>query len=192
MVGGAVEPSVIAADPAAALGDPHGRHPAPLIRAGLPSDDRALRQLAHSSWSHVHNPMPAPSPLSEPFFNEHHQPDDVLVAEIDGEIVGYLLIGRPYPMETGSHVRQIQGLDVSPRARRRGVGQALVRAAVREMSERGAQRVTLRVLGHNRSARRLYESEGFVVEGTLPGEFVLDGERVDDVLMGLRLPPRVQ
>ncbi|NUR65391.1 MAG: GNAT family N-acetyltransferase, partial [Streptomyces sp.] len=49
---------------------------------------------------------------------------------------------------------------------------------------RGARRLTLRVLGHNTPARRLYESEGFVVEGVLPEEFLLDGEYVDDVFMG--------
>jgi RimJ/RimL family protein N-acetyltransferase len=45
------------------------------------------------------------------------------------------------------------------------------------------------VLGHNLPARRLYESEGFVVEGILPGEFLLDGVYVDDVLMGRPLTP---
>jgi hypothetical protein len=38
-----------------------------------------------------------------------------------------------------------------------------------------------------RARRRLYASLGFTVEGVLPGEFVLGGEPVDDVLMGLRL-----
>ena len=35
----------------------------------------------------------------------------------------------------------------------------------------------------NPGARRLYERAGFVVEGVLRGEFVLDGVPVDDVLM---------
>lgn len=48
----------------------------------------------------------------------------------------------------------------------------------------GAVRVTLRVLGHNTPARRLYEAAGFTVEGVLPGEFLLDGVHVDDVCMG--------
>lgn len=49
--------------------------------------------------------------------------------------------------------------------------------------------MTLRVLGHNAPARALYESEGFVVEGLLPGEFFLDGRYVDDVMMGRSLAP---
>jgi ribosomal protein S18 acetylase RimI-like enzyme len=64
------------------------------------------------------------------------------------------------------------------------VGRALLRAAREEARRQGARRITLRVLGHNTPARTLYESEGFVVEGILPGEFLLDGAYVDDVLMG--------
>jgi ribosomal protein S18 acetylase RimI-like enzyme len=67
------------------------------------------------------------------------------------------------------------------------VGRALVRAAVEEARRRGARRITLRVLGHNTPARRLYESEGFAVEGIQPEEFRLAGEYVDDVLMGRRI-----
>lgn len=43
------------------------------------------------------------------------------------------------------------------------------------------------MLGHNTPARTLYESEGFAVEGVLPGEFLIDGAYVDDVCMGLAL-----
>ncbi|NED74569.1 GNAT family N-acetyltransferase, partial [Streptomyces sp. SID9944] len=53
-----------------------------------------------------------------------------------------------------------------------------------EARRQGARRITLRVLGHNTPARRLYESEGYAVEGVLPGEFLLEGAYVDDVLMG--------
>ncbi|CAM5550048.1 hypothetical protein SVIOM74S_02801 [Streptomyces violarus] len=85
------------------------------------------------------------------------------------------------------HVRRIQGLAVSEEVRGRGVGRALVRAAVDEARRRGARRLTLRVLAHNTPARGLYEAEGFVVEGILPEEFLLDGTYVDDVLMGRSL-----
>ncbi|RFU86868.1 N-acetyltransferase, partial [Streptomyces triticagri] len=71
----------------------------------------------------------------------------------------------------------------------RGIGRALVRAACAAARDRGARRLTLRVLGHNVPARALYAAEGFVVEGVLPGEFLLDGEYVDDVLMGRAIGP---
>jgi RimJ/RimL family protein N-acetyltransferase len=67
------------------------------------------------------------------------------------------------------------------------VGRALLRAAQEEARRLGARRITLRVLGHNAPARKLYETEGFVVEGVLPEEFLLDGAYVDDVFMGRSL-----
>ena len=99
-------------------------------------------------------------------------------------LVGYVRLGFPTPLDCNAHVRQIQGLAVAEEARGRGVGRALVRAAVDEARRRGARRLTLRVLGHNTPARKLYEAEGFVVEGILPEEFLLDGAYVDDVFMG--------
>jgi RimJ/RimL family protein N-acetyltransferase len=41
------------------------------------------------------------------------------------------------------------------------------------------------VLSTNPTAQRLYARCGFVVEGVLRGEFVLDDREVDDVLMAL-------
>jgi ribosomal protein S18 acetylase RimI-like enzyme len=81
----------------------------------------------------------------------------------------------------------ITGISVDPACQRRGVGQALLDAAVVEARERGARRLTLRVLAHNKAAVRLYEQSGFVVEGVLKGEFFLHGNYVDDVLMALDL-----
>ncbi|EDY50163.1 acetyltransferase, partial [Streptomyces clavuligerus] len=86
------------------------------------------------------------------------------------------------------HVLQIQGLVVEDATRGRGLIRAILRTAGTEARRRGAVRLTLRVLGHNAPARALYTSEGFAVEGVLPGEFLLDGEYVDDVLMGRSLP----
>ncbi len=74
-------------------------------------------------------------------------------------------------------------------ARGAGVGRLLVRAACDEARRRGANRITLRVLAHNEPARALYASEGFAVEGVLPGEFFLNGRYVDDVCMGRSLDP---
>ncbi|MGW0211506.1 N-acetyltransferase family protein [Streptomyces sp. NPDC003233] len=158
--------------------------PEPYIRIAVPADDEELVLLDRSTWSTLHAVSPPPQ---GPFFDERHLPEDYLVAETDGRIVGYVRIGRPTPLASNAHVLQIQGLAVAEAARGRGLGRMLLRAAVEEARERGARRLTLRVLGHNAPARALYESEGFVVEGVQPEEFLLDGAYVDDVFMGRRL-----
>ncbi|MCX4761424.1 GNAT family N-acetyltransferase [Streptomyces sp. NBC_01275] len=164
-------------------------HP-PRIRTARPADDEALALLDARTWSPLHAVMPEPQPPYGPFFDARHAPEDHLVAELDepdARVVGYVRLGFPTELACNAHVRQIQGLAVADEARGLGVGRALIRGAVDEARRRGARRITLRVLGHNTPARKLYESEGFVVEGVLPEEFLLGGEYVDDVFMGRSL-----
>ncbi|MFF7362974.1 GNAT family N-acetyltransferase [Streptomyces sp. NPDC008125] len=171
------------------------------IRPALPSDEPALAVLDRETWSTLHAVQPRPQPPYPPFFDERHPPRDILVAETVPEsgpeggrvaqgaprMAGYLRLVGPTPLACHQHVRQIQGLAVDNRARGLGIGRALLRAAFTEARRQGANRITLRVLGHNTPARALYASEGFAVEGVLPGEFFLNGGYVDDVLMGRAL-----
>ncbi len=157
------------------------------IRHATLDDEDTLGRLDRATWSTLHAVAPRPQPPYEPFYGERFGPRDHLVAELDGVLVGYIRLGFPTPLACNAHVRQIQGLAVAEEARGAGVGRALLRAAQEEARRLGARRITLRVLGHNTPARKLYESEGFVVEGVLPEEFLLDGAYVDDVFMGRSL-----
>ncbi|MBT2366452.1 GNAT family N-acetyltransferase [Streptomyces sp. ISL-10] len=160
----------------------------PLIRPARAADDTALGELDRETWSPLHAVQPRPEPPYGPFFDPMHRPEDFLVAEDgDGTLLGFIRLVRPTPLACNRHVRQIQGLAVAGRARGLGVGRALLRAACDEARRQGAIRITLRVLGHNAPARALYAAEGFTVEGVLPGEFLLEGRYVDDVLMGRSL-----
>lgn len=157
------------------------------IRAATEHDEQELAALDRRVWSPVHSVQPRPQPPCDTFFDRAHLPGHFLVARLRGRIAGYIRLVPPTSLSSNAHVRQIQGLAVDGWARRRGVGRALLDAALEEARRQGATRITLRVLGHNHPARTLYESAGFVVEGVLPGEFLLDGEYVDDVLMGRAL-----
>ncbi|MER5531413.1 GNAT family N-acetyltransferase [Streptomyces sp. NPDC002677] len=161
--------------------------PEPYIRAALPDDDEELSALDRATWSYLHAVLPEPQPPYGSFFSGRHAPEDTLVAELDRRIVGYVRLGFAHNIASNAHVRQIQGLAVAEEARGHGVARALLRAVMEEARRRGARRIRLGVLGHNAPARRLYESEGFAVEGVLPGEFLLGGEYVDDVIMGRAL-----
>ncbi|MCH0543364.1 GNAT family N-acetyltransferase [Streptomyces sp. MUM 203J] len=160
----------------------------PRIRPARLNDGEALSALDHAAWSPLHAVAPRREPPFPPFFDDRHRPRHHLVADsADGRPVGYVRVVEPTPLPSNAHVRQIQGLVVAESARGRGLARALLRAACDEARRQGASRITLRVLAHNRPARRLYESEGFTVEGVLPGEFLLEGVHVDDVLMGRTL-----
>jgi ribosomal protein S18 acetylase RimI-like enzyme len=136
----------------------------------------------------------APAPLwpeDVDFFGQQ-PPEDVLVAEVDGAVVGYVKLRRPTDLPSHRHVLQVNGLAVDPTVQRRGVGRTLLVAAIDEARRRGARRLTLHVLGSNPGALALYAACGFVVEGVRRGEFLLADEYVDDVLMAVSLEPRAE
>ncbi|MEV0266031.1 GNAT family N-acetyltransferase [Streptomyces sp. NPDC050617] len=160
--------------------------PEPIIRPAVLSDDAALAELDRRAWSPVHAVTARPEPYG-PFFTDGSGPEHILVAELDGRVAGYLRLVPATPLPSNAHVRQIQGLAVDEAARGRGLARALLRESAALARRQGAVRLTLRVLGHNAPARRLYESEGFAVEGVLRGEFLVAGEYVDDVLMARAL-----
>lgn len=150
-----------------------------MIRPARADDAVAIAALDAATWSFDVTPSPRSSVPSAT--------DGMLVAEDGGEIVGYVAVGRATRLESNRHVADIRGLAVAPEHQGRGLGRALVHAALDAARERGARKVTLRVLGPNTAARALYESCGFVVEGVRRDEFLLDGRYVDDVLMARHL-----
>jgi ribosomal protein S18 acetylase RimI-like enzyme len=157
-------------------------------RAAEPADEDALAALDLATWTWLTSPAPRPDPGSGwTFFDDRTRPEDVIVAVVDGEVAGYVKLARVTPLAASDHVRTVNGIAVHPDCQRIGVGRALIDAAAGEARARGARRLTLRVLGPNAGARRLYESAGFVVEGVQRDEFLLEGEYVDDVLMALDL-----
>ena len=156
------------------------------VRLGRPDDEAALSRIDRATWSELSSPAPPPN-ADTPFFSERTRPEDVLVAQRDGSVVGWAKIEHPTPFPSTDHVWTITGLAVDPEAQGGGVGKALVEALAEEARARGAKRLTLRVFAPNEQARRLYERCGFEVEGVLRGEFRAGDEFIDDVLMALAL-----
>jgi ribosomal protein S18 acetylase RimI-like enzyme len=153
------------------------------VRVAVPDDDRELADLDARSWP-AHLQVVAPQPADQPFFTDWRRPVDVLVASADGAVLGYARLARHMRIASNDHVLHLDALVVAPEARGRGVGGALLDAAVVEAQRRNITKLGLRVLSTNPTAMRLYQRHGFAEEARLQAEFARpDGSFADDVWM---------
>lgn len=91
---------------------------------------------------------------------------DVLVAEVDGEVVAFLVLAFA---TTLSGLRAlIDDLAVDPAYRRQGIGGALVEAAIQRASRRGATHLLVDTSRGDPAARGFYEACGFEADGIAP------------------------
>ena len=99
------------------------------------------------------------------------------VAIQDSQVLGWCDV-LPLFGQMRSHVG-VLGMGVTAAERGKGVGNALIRAAIAKAIDRGLSRVELTVHSENHVAQALYRSVGFVHEGTQRQGWHLDGQYFD-------------
>ncbi len=157
------------------------------IRVARAADEAQLARLDRVSWTPQSGFPSVTRQAGGLFFTAGSPPQAHLVGTIDGAVVGYIRLGAPSPLPEEAHVLAVHGLAVAPEARRRGVATALLAAAEQKARDRGARKLSLRVLSTNPTAIRLYTQLGFQQEARLVGEFFIDGHYVDDLILAKHL-----
>jgi ribosomal protein S18 acetylase RimI-like enzyme len=123
------------------------------IRRATDADAEALRELWEAFTAEAsYTPYPA-----HPFTPGLLTDNTVLVADDDGAIAGTL-----YLSTANAGFGFVFGVYVVPEARRRGVAEALVRAAALILRDEGRSYLVLGVDTPNEAARGLYAKLGFV------------------------------
>lgn len=154
------------------------------IRHSEAADIEAIRAI-YAQPSNVAATLQLPWPSAERWqarLGKAHEHFHSLVACEDGAVLGQIGI-EVMSSPRRKHVANI-GMAVSEHARRRGVGAALLSAALTLCHQwLAVRRVELETYTDNEAAIALYLRHGFVHEGTARGYAFRDGRYVDVHLM---------
>jgi GNAT superfamily N-acetyltransferase len=96
----------------------------------------------------------------------------MLLAEEAGELLGFTACGESRDPDGGETVGEVRTLFVAAGGWGRGVGSALMAAALDDLRDRGYSEATVWSFADNDRANRFYEARGFSPDG---------GERREDV-----------
>lgn len=134
------------------------------IRAAEPGDEALVLRFVRELAAFEREPdavKASEADLAVALFGECPAAE-AAIAELDGEPVGFALFFHNFSTWTGRRGLYLEDLYVTPHARGRGVGRALLRHFAAIAVERGCARFEWSVLDWNEDAIRFYRALGAV------------------------------
>ena len=108
-----------------------------------------------------------PSPDPDRWHRLHANPAvTMLLAEDDGELLGLTICGESRDPDAGDDVGEVRMIFAAAGAWGRGVGSALMAAALDDLRARGYSEATVWSFADNERANRFYERQGFAHDAT--------------------------
>ena len=146
-----------------------------ILRPASDTDVDRIAEVWHEGWhdGHAGNvPDGLTAARTLPAFTERvrHRvtdTDETTVAEVDGEVAGFLMVERD----------EVEQLFVARGHRGSGLATTLLREGERQVAEQGYAVAWLAVVTGNTRARRFYEREGWADAGDLPYVVEAGGEQ---------------
>lgn len=153
-----------------------------IIRAATTTDAPAIARIHVETWRHAYRGLVPDAHLDSLSIerrsagweqNLRANPESTLVAERDGEILGWASFGSCRDEGETAHA-ELYAIYLDPRHQRTGIGRALTLAAERRMAERlpAATRISLWVLEQNHTARTFYAALGYAPDGRAKTESI--------------------
>ncbi len=144
------------------------------MRFFQPADTEEVYEIERESF---------PNPWSPYIFLQMHysNPENFLVVEEDGRIIGYAVFtikNNPFPLG------HLLNLAVKESYKRQGVGSLLLKTVLRMLEEKRTKEVYLEVNKANIAARRFYASFGFKEDRKIKNYY---GTGEDAIIMRLKL-----
>lgn len=131
------------------------------VRRATEIDMAAAGRLLHAFNREFAEPAPPPEALADRLRQLVAGGDTIVLLARGPDPVGVAVLRLRGAIWSSGLECYLAELYVTPEQRRRGIGRALMEAAIREARERGAETMDIGVDEPDLAARRLYESVGF-------------------------------
>lgn len=165
-----------------------------MLRAATLKDAERIAQLHIASWRRTYLRVMPAAFLEEldlvartaRWRKQLQQGLQVVVAEEDTELTGYVSCGPARDAPAESSAWEIYNLHVSSARQRQGIGSALFNAGVQTARGAGARELILWVVDSNPEARSFYKRQGMQVNGQRLERFVKGGFHLNEVRYHMR------
>jgi ribosomal protein S18 acetylase RimI-like enzyme len=151
------------------------------IRFSEQRDMQGLADINNVVWNDTNTPGPLHWESAEEYAS-YNPPGSQLICVQGDELCGYVSLKQPIKTPSNAHVVELV-IAVNDRFRGLGIGRRLLDAAYEWGKANGKKKLSLRVLSTNEPAIAFYTKCGFGIQGKLIGEFYMNGQYVDDILM---------
>jgi GNAT superfamily N-acetyltransferase len=147
-----------------------------MIRDYRETDRPAVDQVVREAWSELASVMPGWDELASRFgtLTSNADRSEVLVAELDGEILGTTAYVGPHqakPEFFAPEWPMVRFMSVLPKARGQGVGRALLDECIRRAKRDDTGLIALHTTPVMEAAEHLYRHAGFQVVRHLPNMY---------------------
>jgi GNAT superfamily N-acetyltransferase len=144
------------------------------VRSAEPEDAEAIAALyvlaARQAWPHIFGAanlasLEAPVEALRVRIRSTGSGEQVIVAEVDGEIRGYAIVRPSADADASESTGELDAIYTDPSVWGRGIGRALLASAARLLHERGFAEATLWTAEANERPRAVYAAAGWEPDG---------------------------
>ncbi|MFG6495720.1 GNAT family N-acetyltransferase [Fictibacillus sp. UD] len=152
------------------------------ISLSTPDDYAGLVEIDHLVWNEQTTPAPNIRWDSPQDYGRQFPAGSQIVARCSGRVCGYIFYKDVFPIPSNLHVADV-ALAVHPDFHGQNIGTELMLAVEKSAKDNGKTKLSLRVLSTNEKAIHFYKKCGYLEQGRLVGEFHLNGQFIDDLLL---------